>query len=118
MRKSKPYSKVPLVVAINMMNHIYTPIMRFYREMAKNQTFNYCSMCKTYVLKSFNACMAKNREFFILNDWTYTLDKVSDDVVGIVDKYFKKFGDSLWYALAKLFDCIRNDLNKESVKQL
>ena len=116
MKEKTKYNKVPLVVAIQIMTHIYTPLLNFYKEMAKNGCYSECTMCKTYALKSFNACKEKNSDFFILNEWSYTLDKISDDVIRLTDKYFGKFGESLWLAIAKVFECCRNDMYKVEYK--
>lgn len=116
MRKRTKYNKVPLVVAIQLMNRIYTPILNFYKEMVKNQRFGECTMCKKYTLDSFNACMKQDRQFFIFKEYSYTLDTVSDNVIYLLDKYHQKFGERLWLALAKIFECTRNDMYRIEYK--
>lgn len=109
-------NKVPLVVAYHIMDKVYTPIIKFYTEMAKNGCFNYCSTTKRYITCSISACDNCDIDFFDNRDYSFTLNGVSKDIKWIHDKFIDKTGNVLFGALGHLFRRILNDLPTEDIR--
>lgn len=106
------YKRVSTAIALQIMMKVYSPIIKFYKEMVKNECYDYSSKCKKYVVRGLNELRDNKIDMFLNDDYTFTLDKVSEDIVAIHNKYIDVCGNSLFVALSKVFECLLKDINK------
>lgn len=104
--------RVSTVIAFRMMQSVYSPLMKFFKEMVKNDCTEYIDMYFDYLNKAIVNMHQNKMDYFVSFDKTYTLNVVSKDICYLYGKYYHKTGDAFYQALERLFYCVLSDSHK------
>ena len=108
----KQAKRVGALIAFKMMQSIYSPLMKFFREMVKNECIEYIDQYFDYLNNGLIAMHSCKMDYFVQFDKTYTLNIVSKDICHLYGQYYHKCGIAFYQAIEKIFECLLSDSHK------
>lgn len=109
-KKIKKSDKVSVVLAFRIMQEVYSPIFKFYKEMKRLGHGEYILLTHQYIIDAMNHLQDEDIDHFIESKYTYTLNHVSNSIVRLYDLYYADFQNSYFGALVKVFQHLDEDL--------
>lgn len=104
--------KISVLVAFRIMQEIYSPLIKRYRELFNNGDDDTCSIIHKFVLLSHDKCLQNDISWFSDVDMTFSCNVVAKNVIKLHDKYYKDFGENLMFAFASVFNSLWKDIQK------
>lgn len=101
-----------VIIGFRLMQSVYSPLLKFYKEMKKNECDYYIGLFYIFLNDGLNACLNKDITYFSTYNKTITINNVCKDIVKIYDKYKKDFSDTYFNALNRLLECVKRDCEK------
>ena len=111
-KNDKQAKRVATFIAFKMMQSVYSPLMKFFKEMVKNQCVDYIDKYFDYLNNGLVAMHSCKMDYFINFDQTYTLNIVSKDICKLYGDHYHKCGTSFYEALETIFKCLLSDSAK------
>lgn len=105
--------KVSVVCAFRIMQSVYSPLIKFYKEMEKNGQDDYIALLNKFCLVGRDKALENNIDFFKDVDMSYTINVVSKNIVKLYDIYNKDYGDNFLGAIASILGHVFKDCNKD-----
>lgn len=116
--KPKNQKKISVLVAFRIMQEVYSPLMKRYKELLNNDALNLCGVFHKFCLVGHDKLLDNDIEYFDYVQMTATINNVAKNIVKLHLKYYKDFGMNFNLAVASvLTSCYREmmKLNTDKV---
>lgn len=97
-------NKVSLIIGLQLMQKVYTPLHQFHTNMLSVHSDTYLSLINTFLIKGRDKIIQRDLDWFDHLNYSITLNSIGKNIYGIYKKYKSKIDDNFYCALLKLFD--------------
>lgn len=110
--KKKTNKKINTLVAFRIMQSVYAPLVKRYKELADNNDDEHTTFIRAFVIYGHDYALDDDIEFFKLDMHTYTANVVAKNIIKLHDIYYDTYGSNFMYAIASVLASVLKDINK------